>query len=135
MLMDDLTKRSNLRRNIITLSFNKSIQSVFKISKLGCVVRMVVDSILPHAECGPNDHQKDALPFNISSSFLIHGSSELRTKSVHCSTVRASQNQTVRFGPHVNQFFLKISSPISKSSLIMVNLRYLITKVILMEFG
>ena len=31
--------------------------------KLGCVVRMVVDSILPHAECGPNDHQKDALPF------------------------------------------------------------------------
>ena len=31
-------------------------------NKLGCVVRMVVDSILPHAECGPNDHQKDA-PF------------------------------------------------------------------------
>ena len=32
-------------------------------SKLGCVVRMVVDSILPHAESGPNDHRKDALPF------------------------------------------------------------------------
>ena len=31
--------------------------------KLGCVVRMVVDSILPHAECGPNDHSKDAPPF------------------------------------------------------------------------
>ena len=28
--------------------------------KLGCVVRMVVDSILPHAEGGPNDHRKDA---------------------------------------------------------------------------
>ena len=26
--------------------------------KLGCVVRMVVGSILPHAECGPNDHEK-----------------------------------------------------------------------------
>ena len=32
-------------------------------SKLGCVVRMVVGSILPHAECGPNDHRKDAPPF------------------------------------------------------------------------
>ena len=30
------------------------------LSKLGCVVRMVVDSILLHAESGPNDHQKDA---------------------------------------------------------------------------
>ena len=28
--------------------------------KRGCVVRMVVDSILPHAEFGPNDHRKDA---------------------------------------------------------------------------
>ena len=33
------------------------------IYKLGCVVRMVVDSILPHAESGPNDHRKDAPPF------------------------------------------------------------------------
>ena len=24
---------------------------------------MVVDSILPHAECGPNDHRKDAPPY------------------------------------------------------------------------
>ena len=32
-------------------------------SKLGCVVRMVVDFTLPHAESGPNDHRKDALPF------------------------------------------------------------------------
>ena len=28
--------------------------------KLGCVVKMVVDSLLPHAECGPNNHRKDA---------------------------------------------------------------------------
>ena len=31
--------------------------------KLGCVVRMVVDSILPHADFGPNDHRDDALHF------------------------------------------------------------------------
>ena len=29
------------------------------------MVRMVVDSILPHAECGPNDHRKDAPPFTL----------------------------------------------------------------------
>jgi len=28
-------------------------------SKLGCVVKMVVDSILPHAGCGLDDHWKD----------------------------------------------------------------------------
>ena len=33
-------------------------------NKLGRVVRMVVDSILHHAECGPNDHQEDAPPFS-----------------------------------------------------------------------
>ena len=31
--------------------------------KLGCVVRMVVDSMLFHATKGPNDHRKDAPPF------------------------------------------------------------------------
>ena len=31
--------------------------------KLGCVVGMVVDSILLHAEYGPNGHRKDAPPF------------------------------------------------------------------------
>ena len=35
----------------------------FHFYKLGCVVRMVVDSILPHAESGPNGHRKDAPPF------------------------------------------------------------------------
>ena len=32
-------------------------------AKLGCVVRMVVGSMLSLAECGPNDHRKDAPPF------------------------------------------------------------------------
>ena len=31
--------------------------------KLRCVVRRVVDTLLPHAESGPNDHRKDASPF------------------------------------------------------------------------
>ena len=33
--------------------------------KLRCLVRMVLDSILPHAVSGPNDHRKDAPPFII----------------------------------------------------------------------
>ena len=33
--------------------------------KLECVVKMVVGYMLPHAESGPNDHQKDAPPFNV----------------------------------------------------------------------
>ena len=32
------------------------------ICKVGCVVVMVVVSILPHAEFGPNDHRQDAPP-------------------------------------------------------------------------
>ena len=39
-----------------------AFQTPFR-SKLGRVVRMVVDSILPHGEFGPNDHRKDAPPF------------------------------------------------------------------------
>ena len=37
--------------------------------KLGCVVRMVVDSILLHAERGPNDHRKGASLFIYTHSF------------------------------------------------------------------
>ena len=43
------------------------IFSVVGLSKLGCVVRMVVDSILPHAESGPNDHRKDAPRLKVSN--------------------------------------------------------------------
>ena len=28
-------------------------------------LKMVIDSILPHAECGPNDHRDDALHFSM----------------------------------------------------------------------
>ena len=34
--------------------------SKLKTHKPECVVRMIVDSILPHTECGPNDHRKNA---------------------------------------------------------------------------
>ena len=37
--------------------FNTSTLTSYK---LGCVVRMVVNSILPHAEYGPNNHREDA---------------------------------------------------------------------------
>ena len=40
--------------------------------KLGCVVRMVVYSILLHAESGRNDHRKDA-PLFIPSLIISHG--------------------------------------------------------------
>ena len=33
-----------------------------KSAKLGCVARIAVDSILPHAESGPNNHRKDEPP-------------------------------------------------------------------------
>ena len=36
---------------------------IFSLNKLGCVVRIVVDSILHHAESGLNDHRKDAPRF------------------------------------------------------------------------
>ena len=52
-------------RNLQTLFVHQEVLSYHtkKTVKLGCVVRMVVDSILPLAESGPNDHRKDALPF------------------------------------------------------------------------
>ena len=33
--------------------------------KVGCVFSMVIVSILPHAEFGPNDHREDAPYFRI----------------------------------------------------------------------
>ena len=37
----------------------------FQVHKVGCVFAMVVVSILPQAEFGPNDHRQDAPHFNI----------------------------------------------------------------------
>ena len=45
--------------------------------KLGCVVRMVVDSLLPHAKSGPNDHRKDAPPFSFLKLFFVEAENEL----------------------------------------------------------
>ena len=42
------------------------------ICKVGCVVVMVVVSILPHAEFGPNDHRKDAPPFTNNISLYCY---------------------------------------------------------------
>ena len=36
------------------------------------MVRMVADTILPHAESGPIDHRKDAPPFRIFQNQLFH---------------------------------------------------------------
>ena len=43
--------------------FQINLFNVSDAYKLGCVLRMVVDSILPNAKFGPNDHRKDAPPF------------------------------------------------------------------------
>ena len=40
-------------------------------TKLGCVVRMVVDSILPHAGSGSNDHRKDVPQFSNHLMILL----------------------------------------------------------------
>ena len=74
------------KENVFSLSTFRIVYSIHKIllfwvnfksevrstgTKLGCVIRMVVDSLLLHAESGPNDHRKDAplfRPFIFESS-------------------------------------------------------------------
>ena len=60
-------------------------------NKLGCVVRTVVDSILPHAECGPNNHRKDAPPFKHFYKQIIRRgparSRKLCPKNAHVDTL------------------------------------------------
>ena len=48
---------------------------------------MVVDSLLPHAKCGPNDHRKDAPPFssarkNIFRLYLFNEAEMRRSRLV-----------------------------------------------------
>ena len=51
---------------------NNIIGNDYLLCKLGCVVRMIVDSLLPHAESEPNDYRKDGPPFiRISKIFRI----------------------------------------------------------------
>ena len=47
----------------------RSVTAGLMNSKLGCVVRMVVDSILPHVESGPNDHRQDAPRLAVARGF------------------------------------------------------------------
>ena len=72
--MDGLNLRNPVATDLLTkgiwfinlfaiTSFLISIITLFQSIKLGCVVRMVGDSILLHAEYGPNDHLKDAPQF------------------------------------------------------------------------
>ena len=44
-----------------------------KFSKLKCEFPMVVDSILPHAEFGPNVHREDATHFNYDAETTKSG--------------------------------------------------------------
>ena len=37
--------------------------NIVSTTKVGCVYAMVIVSILPHAEFGPNDHREDAFHF------------------------------------------------------------------------
>ena len=52
-------------------SFQNYKNIIYPENKLGCVVRMVVDTILSHAKCGPNDHRKDAPLFIIELYYYI----------------------------------------------------------------
>ena len=53
-------ENSKLKENEVDPPQTEDIGTVYCfLNKLGCVVRMVVDSILIHAESGPNDHRKE----------------------------------------------------------------------------
>ena len=52
------------------LTFQQESLPSSPFDNLGCVVRMVVDSILPHVECGLNDHRKGASLFIESKGFM-----------------------------------------------------------------
>ena len=62
-----------IKSQIFNLEEEIGLKAIF--SKLGCVVRMVVDSILPHAKSGSNDHghdhRRDAPPFSLHDGYCI----------------------------------------------------------------
>ena len=73
LALDQFDEAKECYESLRTLGQNSSAEQFLKklndaqdrdqYNKLGCVVRMVVDSVLPHAESGPNDHRKDASLF------------------------------------------------------------------------
>ena len=60
-LFSDIDSESEQRHSVHEPIFSHKNNK----NKLGCVVRMVIDSILFHAECEPNDHRKDAPLFTV----------------------------------------------------------------------
>ena len=60
---------------------------------------MVVDSILPYAECGPNDHRKDARPF-IDGHNLILRNHLIRNTLTWQFLVLFHINNQVKNGDH-----------------------------------
>ena len=64
-----LQRLTEVERVVRVSTRNRFISFSFHQTKLGCVVRMVVDSILPHAKSGPNDHRQDASPFRAYTSY------------------------------------------------------------------
>ena len=73
------------------------------IIKLGCPVRMVVDSIPPHAKCGPNDHRKDAPLLRTSKKSQAHLDNEVN------SSCKDSANQISTENGWSQTLFLKSS--------------------------
>ena len=80
LALDQFDEAKECYESLRTLGQNSSAEQFLKklndaqdrdqYNKLGCVVRMVVDSVLPHADCGPNDNRKDAPPFIVLSHNL-----------------------------------------------------------------
>ena len=65
-------ENSKLKENEVDPPQTEDIGTVHCfLNKLGCVVRMVVDSILLHAECVPNVHRKDAPLFTSLGLVLV----------------------------------------------------------------
>ena len=72
-------------------SSNASQKDVKPSNKLGCVVTMVVDSILPHAESGPNDHRKDAPRLQVINQKLLRTIMDGRTVPIMIKTLYPDQ--------------------------------------------
>ena len=59
-----MSKIDSADQNSSLEQIQEDYQIVFTFYKVRCVFPMVVVSILPHAECRPNDHREDALQFS-----------------------------------------------------------------------
>ena len=64
-LIKTILKSVNMRF-VITFQGTRLLQNHKIAFKMGCVVRMVVYSILPQADSGPNGHLEDAPSFKLN---------------------------------------------------------------------